>query len=132
MPTLFKRPSSPYHLIRYVDRNGKLRERSSRVTDRRRARAIGLEIEERERAIREGRISPAELEATEAARKSIEEHLAAHLEADRRRRLHERHLAVKSTDLRRFFEAERIEFIGQVDPAAIRRHMRHLVDERRL
>ncbi len=41
MPTIFKRASSPYHLIRYVDRYGKLREQSSRVKDRKRAIALG-------------------------------------------------------------------------------------------
>jgi len=129
MPTIFKRPRSPYHVIRYLDRNGRLREQSSRVTDRRRAEAIGTEIEDRERAIREGRISPAELEASVAATRPIEEHVEAHLAADRRRRLHARHLAVKAMDLRRFFEGERIERIGQIEPKAIRRHLERLVEE---
>ena len=128
MPTIFKRPKSPFHQIRYVDRDGRARTTSSRVKDRRTAIALGNELEDRERAIREGRISPAELEARESAKRSIIEILDEHLVADRGRRLHPRHLAGKSAMLHRFFRLEKIDRLSQIDAAAIERHMRHLVD----
>jgi len=128
MPTLFKRPRSPYWIIRYVDRHGQPKERSSKCRDRRRALGIGHDLEERERDIRAGRISPAEIDAESAALRPISEHLEAHLAAETERKLHPRHLAGKRASLVRYFEAERIRYLGEIDAESIRRHMRHLVE----
>jgi len=134
MPVLFKRidPKTnkprPIWIIRYVDRNGNDRQRSSKCADKKRAFSIGCELEERERDIREGRISQREIDAGKAALRPIADHLAEHLETDRERKLHPRHLSSKRTNLLRYFEAERVRYLSDIDAKSIERHMRQLVN----
>lgn len=129
MPTIFKRPDSRFWQIRYLDRAGRRKTISSGLTDKREAQRRGRAIEDRDRQIRLGEIPAALADAAEFANRPIEEHLAAHLEADERRKLHPRHIASKGSTLRRFFEAERIRYLGDIDAKAVERHMRSLVNE---
>jgi integrase len=128
MSTIYKRPGSRLWQVRYLDRTGRKRAVSSGYTDKRAAEALGRDLEDRERRIRQGLVSPGEADAIEAARRPVSEHLDEHLDADERRGISERHRSYKRVLLSDFIAAERIETLAQVDPKSVSRHMARLVE----
>jgi integrase len=128
MASVYKRARSPYWQIRYIDRNGREKSISSKLTDKRAAKRDAEALEQRERRIRQGLISPAEVEAAQAASVHVRDHIAEFIEEDHRRGLAARRIQLKRSHLERFIEAEGISSIGQVDGDAIKRHMRRLVE----
>ena len=129
MASVYKRKSSPYWQIRYVDRNGREKSISSKLTDKRAAKRDAEALEQRERRIRQGLISPAEVEAAKAVSVHVREHVDAFIEEDRRRGVSARRIQLKQSQLARFVEAEGITSIGQIDGDLIKRHMRWLVEQ---
>ena len=128
MASIFKRENSRVWQIRYRDRYGRLRSKSSGLTDGAEARRRGNEIERRERDIAEGIVSPRDLATRDAAKVPIEQHIADFIASDRERGLAARRIQGKELHLRRFIDAAGIRWIGQIDAAAVTKHMLHAVN----
>ncbi len=126
MMTVFKRKGTKNYFMRFRDRRGKTVDRSAKTTVKRIALERVREIAEREQAIREGRITERELSAERARLASIETHLQAHLADDLARGLHPRHRSNKASQLRRYFEEQRIGFVGDIDDRTVERHKQWL------
>ena len=62
MASLTKHPKSRYWTACFTDRNGKQRKRSTKLTDKRKARKFALEVETVERAAREDQMTTVQLQ----------------------------------------------------------------------
>lgn len=62
MASLSKHPNSRYYTACFTDRNGKQRKRSTKLTDKRKARKFAIEVEEVERKAREDEMTTVQLQ----------------------------------------------------------------------
>ena len=134
MASVFKRPSSPgktrsrFWQMKYLDRHGRRRRKSSGLTDKAEALRRANILEARERDIRVGVTSPIMESVEDAARTPIESHVEDFIAADKANGLSERRIRGKQLHLRRFVDQAGIRRIGQIDARAITAHMRYAVE----
>jgi integrase len=87
MAWLFKRDSRGPYLVRWYDELGRVKERSSKTTDRRAAERIAVQIQANVSLRREGVVDPALAMVAEESQRPLQEHVddyLAHLERGRR------------------------------------------------
>lgn len=128
MAHVFKRDRSRFWYVRYADRHGRQKVKSSRLTEKREALRWGNRLEEQERRVAMGLVSPAEAEAIASSTVTVAEHLEAFIADDERRGLAPRRVLLKRSMLERFFKQEGIRSATEIDAAAVEGHMHWMVN----
>ena len=107
------------YTVRFVDENGHIREVGTRCRDYAAAEQLGRELEKRAMQRREGLLDPAQERFAKAARASIAEHAAAHVEHLRAAGNTAKHVQTVERHLRAIFAAAGIERLPELKSAAV-------------
>jgi len=119
---------SRFYVVRFRDHTGRVRQETTRTTDRKSAERRAREIEERELALAAGRVTTAELAAEAASRRPFLEHVAEYLDDCRRLGQASRAVDQKGSVLRAFAESEGLRSLRDLQAERLRRFLRRSID----